>query len=364
MFNSSRIDSIAETVKPAVPGVPFHNAHPPVPVPPYYFEDGQDNYVFLRVQNRGALTGDCTATLYFTDPGMFANPESWTQIGQAAIEDLEPGEFRIAGPIVWTDALIPTSGHYCLSTILDSPDDPAPDLTAIHSSDDFVRMVRDSNNAAWKNITVEDVIPGGSSSWSFYIEGPRRTGHQADLEINLNNFPADATVLVKVVKRLADTAVLDHMSVADQSQVYTTLKHLGGIGALERMDLTSNDRTKVTIFYTLPAGTPDGTYSMRATLRVDGNNTGGYTRIVSVSHFKYLGNRRTREIHRRDCSWVTRMSPYNKIPLADLEQARKRRFDNCAFCIGGSLRYDNHGTCRQQSQNRRDAHHPSAQLFE
>jgi len=302
-------------------------------------EDGQDNYVYLRVQNRGALTGNCTATLYFTDPGMFANPASWTKIvDQLPIQNLLPGEFRVVGPIIWPDAQIPSSGHYCLISILDSPGDPAPDLTAIHSSGDFVNMVRDRNNVAWKNISVEDVIPGGSSSWSFYMEGPQGTGHQADLQINLNNFPAIATVLVKVVRRLADTATLDHMTVADQSQIYTTLNHLGGVGALESMDFKSNEKTKVTIYYSVPAGVPAGAYSIVASLLIDGNNVGNYTQIVNLSSFAYLGNRRSREIHKRDCPWVTKMSPYNKIPLSDLEQARKRGFDNCAFCIGGSLR--------------------------
>lgn len=301
-------------------------------------EDGQDNYIYLRVQNRGSLAGDCTATVYFTDPGMFADPASWTNLGQQAIQNLGPGEFRVVGPMVWPDASIPASGHYCMISVLDSASDPAPDLTAIHSSADFVNMVRQSNNVAWKNINVEDVIPGGSASWSFYMEGPQGTGHQADLEINLNNFPAAATVLVKVVKRLADTATLDHMAVADQSQIYTTLNHLGGVGAIESMDLKSNERTKVTIYYSVPEGAPDGSYSMSATLNIDGNNTGGYTKIVNVSHFAFLGNRRSREIHKRDCPWVSKMRPYNKLPLVDLEQARKRGFDNCAFCIGGSLR--------------------------
>ena len=302
-------------------------------------EDGQDNYVYLRVQNRGTLTGNCTATLYFTDPGMFANPASWTKIvDQLPIQNLQPGEFRVVGPIVWPDAQIPSSGHYCLISILDSPGDPAPDLTAIHSPDDFVIMVRDRNNVAWKNIDVEDVIPGGASSWSFYMEGPQGTGHQADLQIDLNNFPAGATVLVKVVKRLADTATLDHLTVADQSQIYTTLKHLGGIGELESMDLKSNEKTKVTIYYSIPAGTPAGAYSIVATLRIDGSNVGNYSKIVNVSLFAFVGNRSSLEIHKRECPWVAKMSPYNKLPLADLEQARKRGFDNCAICIGGSLR--------------------------
>lgn len=301
-------------------------------------EDGQDNFIYLRIQNRGTVTGDCTASVYFTDPGMFANPAVWTNIGQVAVNDLAPGEFRVVGPLTWPDSQIPTSGHYCLISILDSASDPAPDLTTITSTSDFISMVRDRNNVAWKNINVEDVIPGGASSWSFYMEGPQGRGHQADLEIDLTSFPAGATVLVRMVKRLADTATLDHLTVADQSQIYTTLAHAGGVGTVEGMDFKSNERSKVTIYYTIPQAAPDGSYTMHATLRIDNSEVGAYTKIVNVSHFAYVGNRRSKEIHRRECPWVKKMSPYNRIPLVDLELARRRGFDNCAFCIGGSLR--------------------------
>jgi hypothetical protein len=71
---------------------------------------------------------------------------------------------------------------------------------------------------------------------------------------------------------------------------------------------------------------------------IDGNNVGSYTKNLNVSLFAYVGNRRSLEIHKRECPWVALMSPYNKLPLEDLVQARKRGFDNCATCIGGSLR--------------------------
>ena len=99
-------------------------------------EDGQDHLsVYLRVQNRGTLAGNCTATVYFTNPGMFYNPAAWTKIvNKFSIQNLLPGEFRVVGPITWPTALIPNSGHYCTICILDCAEDPAPDLTAIHST--------------------------------------------------------------------------------------------------------------------------------------------------------------------------------------------------------------------------------------
>lgn len=301
-------------------------------------EDGQDNYVYLRIQNRGTIIGNCTAKVYFTDPGMLANPSHWQNIGEVNIQNLEPGEFRVVGPIIWENSQIPTTGHFCLISVIDSPNDPAPDLNSIHSTDDFVNMVRNRNNVAWKNISIVDVIPGGSSSYSFYMEGPSGTWHQADLRIDLTNFPVDATVLVKVVKRLVDTATLDHMIVSHQSQLFTTLTHQGGIGALNGMDFKSNEKTKVTIYYSIPQNIPDGDYQIIATLIVDGNTVGAFTQGVKVSSFAFWGNRRTREVHRRECPWAKRIGFYNRIPFGDLERAHKYGYDNCAYCIGGSLR--------------------------
>lgn len=303
-------------------------------------EDGQENYIYLRVQNRGALAGDCTATVYFTNPGMFSNPTNWKKITKdpVAILDLKPGEFRVIGPIVWPDSLIPAGGHYCLIAVLDSPGDPAPNLDSIHSDEDFVKMVRDKNNVSWKNIDVVDVVPGGSSSYSFYMEGPQGTGHQADLQIDLTKFPATATVLVKIAKRLADTAALHNLTVDHQFALFTTLNHLGGVGELKGMDFKSNEKSKVTIYFSVPDNTPDGNYSIIAALLVDGKKIGSYSKIVNVSRFAFVGNRRSREVHKRDCLWVKKMSPYNRMPLDNLEQAHKRGFDNCGFCIGGSLR--------------------------
>ena len=37
-------------------------------------EEARDNYIYLRVQNRGARRGDCTATVYYTAAGLFTQP--------------------------------------------------------------------------------------------------------------------------------------------------------------------------------------------------------------------------------------------------------------------------------------------------
>ncbi|HYL81778.1 MAG TPA: S8 family serine peptidase, partial [Candidatus Acidoferrum sp.] len=110
--------------------------------------DGQDNYIYLRVQNRGALPGRATATVYFA-----GTPRSWTKlssIGQLDIRNLRPGEFRVVGPLVWR-ADIPGPGH-SLIAILDSADDRAPNLTRVQNARDFMHRVYRSNNVAWREV--------------------------------------------------------------------------------------------------------------------------------------------------------------------------------------------------------------------
>lgn len=306
-------------------------------------EDGQDNYIYLRVQNRGTLKGSCTAAVYFTDPGMLPNPTHWKKINNTALDipDLEPGEFRVVGPIIWPDNLIPGTGHYCLISILDSPSDPAPDLASVHDWPDFFNLVGGKNNVAWKNIDIVDVIPGGSSSYSLYLDGLQGTGHKANLEVDLTAFPALATVMVKVLTRLAGTATKDNMQVVQTvppSLLYTTLKHLGGIGALKNMPFKSNEHTKITIYISMPKIVPNGTYNIVTNLYIDGTKVNSYTQVVNVNNFAFVGNRRSTEIHRRECPWVMEMSPYNKIPMSSLNEAHNRGFDNCAYCLGGSKR--------------------------
>ncbi len=301
-------------------------------------EDGQDNYVYLRVQNRGTVIGSCTATVYFTIPGMLPNPAGWEEIGQTDIQNLEPGEFRVIGPIIWSDAQIPRTGHFCLISILDSPDDPAPDLNAIQTAADFRKMVRDKNNVAWKNITIVDIIPGGTSSFSFYMEGPLGKYHQADLQVDLTKFAPKSEVLVRMIKRLTHSATLNNMNVIHESSLYSTLSHIGKMGSLGGMDFKSNEKTKVTIYYTVPENTPDGAYPIRATLLIDGEQIGSFTEMINISHYAFVGNRKTKEVHNKTCAWMNMMSPYNRKPFGDIPQAHRHRYDNCAHCLGESKR--------------------------
>jgi subtilisin family serine protease len=112
--------------------------------------DGE-KYVYLRIQNRGALAGSATAEVYLSASNTLGKPASWTKIGKLDIDNLLPGELRVVGPLVWPAQLPRPVGPHLIA-ILDSPGDPAPNLLNVHSANEFKAMVRDSKNVAWKKL--------------------------------------------------------------------------------------------------------------------------------------------------------------------------------------------------------------------
>ena len=112
--------------------------------------DGE-KYVFLRIQNCGALPGSATAEVYLAASTTLGNPAVWKNIGRLNIDNLLPGEFRVVGPLVWPAQLAGPVGPHLIA-ILDGPGNPAPNLLNIHSANEFKTMVRGSKNVAWRKL--------------------------------------------------------------------------------------------------------------------------------------------------------------------------------------------------------------------
>lgn len=67
---------------------------------------GQDNYIYLRIKNIGAVPVAPTAHLYSSVPSSFLDPRGWEPVGTLQLDAIEPGEKAVCGPIVWTAAQI------------------------------------------------------------------------------------------------------------------------------------------------------------------------------------------------------------------------------------------------------------------
>ncbi|HEU4913777.1 MAG TPA: M4 family metallopeptidase [Candidatus Saccharimonadales bacterium] len=122
---------------------------------------GQDNYIYVRLQNRGSSIGNSIVYFYFIPASAFSMPGQWISIGQLNVANIPAGGKTIAGPLLFPAAKIPNPGHYCMLAVASSPLDPAPDITQIRDVTEYLEFVRGVNNIAYRNM---DVVrrPGGS----------------------------------------------------------------------------------------------------------------------------------------------------------------------------------------------------------
>lgn len=168
---------------------------------------GQDNYVYVRLQNRGAESGDATIRVYVTPATTFGTPTSWTYIGILVETAIAPSSLRIAGPLTFPQALIPTPGHYCMIAVVSSALDPAPDLTCIATVSDYYNTVVNCNNIAFHNMEVFDLWRGSR----LLVEVEVRTLHHAqetfDLHIDVTRFVPGAKLKVYGPRAVLDGAI-------------------------------------------------------------------------------------------------------------------------------------------------------------
>lgn len=297
-------------------------------------EAGQDNFIYLRVQNRGSQATAGSATLFWAQPSVLPTPASWNQIGQITIPSVPPGEMIVAGPLKWDKADIPGKGHYCFVGLIDSGDDPAPDHTAIQTVNQFYAFIRESNNATWKNFNVDDVFANSVTNMEFHVQGWPRTHMAADLVVNLTELPGDFEVRLRILRRLSEDATKAFMSLEEQTTLYQRLRiDCGREARLNGMPLKPSDDTQATLEVTVPEGAIEGAYRISVAQVVDGREVGRVTRMLAVGDHPFMANSRSLEVHIPGCVWADRISPRHRLAYDSMERALRHGFNGCHYCL-------------------------------
>jgi hypothetical protein len=297
-------------------------------------EYGQDNFIYIRIQNRGRQPTDGNVTLHYANASTLPTPNAWTQIGDPVhIPAVAPQEMKIVGPLVWKKDAIPAKGHYCFVALVNSGDDPAPDPASIHTVDDYYRFIRESNNATWKNFNVEDMFVNSLTNMSFEIQGWPGIKLSADLMIDLSELPTNVEATLKILKRLTSTASLEHARLLKESTTHQQFALTAGKKAfLRKINLKASDSCQTTLQITIPDRVPDGNYRLAVAQIVDGKEMGRVTQMLAVGQYPYMANRNTREVHVAGCDWAGKISRRNKEAYQDLERALKHGYDGCHYC--------------------------------
>jgi len=301
-------------------------------------EKGQDNFIYLRVQNRGENVCAGTATVYWCPVSTFPTPGSWNLINATplTIPSVSPGDVKVVGPVVWPKAQVPETGHYCFVALLNSGSDPAPNPATISSIGDFYDFIRASNNATWKNFNVVDMFANATNSFDFHIQGWPRTAYASDLVIDIHELPAPTEVRLRILKRLTEGATIDGLELEETSALYTRYRiTASNQSTIHDMPLEPSDDSQATLEFTLPEAIPDGAYYVSVAQRIGGQEMGRVTQMIVVGDHPFVANRNSgsHELHLNSCIWAKKIAPHNKVAYTELERALKHGYDGCAYCL-------------------------------
>jgi len=128
--------------------------------------DGQANYVYLRVWNRGSVAArNVFATIYWSPVSTLPTPTMWNLIGDAYYPNVPVGsavEVSVPG-VVWPASQIPGPGHYCFVATVGNSYQPPPDLQTLvlGSSTAYYDYILNNNNITWRNFNVVQAPAGG-----------------------------------------------------------------------------------------------------------------------------------------------------------------------------------------------------------
>jgi len=127
---------------------------------------GQDNYVYVRLLNRGGRdAANVQVDLYVAPPASLILASDWQHVGSTVLPNVPAGDvLTVSDPIVLAAGAIAATGHYCFVAIAGNASDPAPPTAEFAAWDRYERFIAANNNVVWRNFDlVSPDAPIGSS---------------------------------------------------------------------------------------------------------------------------------------------------------------------------------------------------------
>ncbi len=196
----------------------------------YEAEAGQDNFLYVRVRNRGGSAADAVATVYWAPAATLVTPDLWTLVDSVSIPNVPTGnQLTVSDAVIWPAAAIPAAGHYCFVALIGATGDPAPLLTDLQDWNNFQLFIRENNNVTWRNFNVVNNVPPPRSNppnfvpLPFLAPGAPDKARKMDLEV-VAQLPDGARAFLEAPLYLLDAL--------KERSPYLELNRKGGLGRL------------------------------------------------------------------------------------------------------------------------------------
>lgn len=162
-------------------------------------EAGQDNFLYVRVRNRGGAPANVNADLFWSPPSTLVTPDLWTFIGSTTLPGVPiNNQLTVSNAVTWPSAAIPAPGHYCFVGLIGTVNDPAPAPADFLNFDNFRTFIRNNNNVTWRNFNVvnnDPADPEAQIALDWMVPGAPDKARRFALHLRLD-LPRRAEVLL------------------------------------------------------------------------------------------------------------------------------------------------------------------------
>lgn len=263
-------------------------------------EIGQNNYIYVRLQNRGNIPNDATVHIYWSPVSSFVDPSSWDYIGDIFVPNVVPGDFKVSTALVWPSAAIPAEGHYCFIGVVDCPLDPAPPIPTFGDINDFYDCIRNNNNVTWKNFNVEDIILPPAAPMAvelpFLIQGAGKQTLNMGVEI-IKVLPKEIQVELEVPQKLIEQLDISpkRFFLRANEKVIRCPIGIKGIQNLQQLKFRRGAKYPSKLIVTLSKNTPEGDYYVAVRQTYERKEIGRVTWMLRVRKKELTLKKRVQE---------------------------------------------------------------------
>jgi hypothetical protein len=245
-------------------------------------EAGQDNFIYVRVLNRGGADAtNVEATVYWSPPATLVTPNLWTLVGSVTIPNVPAGDvLTVSDALTWPSGAIPATGHYCFVGLVGTDADPAPDPTAFLDWNNYVSFIRNNGNVTWRNFNVVNNVPPSKGTLKGFVElpflapGPPDEARRMGLDV-LARLPEGARVVLEAPLYLLEA--LGHRAQKVKGSVGHIPIRAQGLHRLGEAVFPARSAAELRLFVQIPPKLRDHAYQVAVRQTYEGGEVGRVT---------------------------------------------------------------------------------------
>jgi hypothetical protein len=307
-------------------------------------EIGNDNYIYIRVHNKGTINSDIHVRVYFAPLTTTCAPDQWESLGQIDFYNVPAGGDAVSNALVWENVPDPGSvGHFCIIASIEGFGDPHPDPAGISNASQYMDFIRNHNNICYRNVMFEDVLANTSFPINFIVAGFVGDMNKFDLRIDKYGLAVRAKVDLRLHQGMfrVHRVHLDNV-IEQEGEVVMKGFRLFELGqekrsAIKGLAVRPGSRNFARLEVQIPRNArPGEVYRLNVQHVYEGEVIGDFQvmgKVLNPRAVKYIGLRSNHLVHKANCRSLLRADKQSRKPFQSLADARSAGYDLALDCL-------------------------------